>query len=84
MQFSHLKNFTYNDLRIATSNFCPNSVVGEGGFGCVYKGWIDRHTLAPVKPGSGTAIAVKRLNHEGFQGHKEWLVSSSQSFLPFF
>jgi len=50
-------------------------MLGEGGFGCVYKGWVDEHTLAPARPGAGKLIAVKRLNQEGFQGHKEWLVS---------
>ncbi|KAK9683302.1 hypothetical protein RND81_10G130300 [Saponaria officinalis] len=73
LQSSNLKSFTYNDLRIATRNFRPDSMLGEGGFGCVYKGWVDEHTLAPTKPGSGIVIAVKRLNQEGFQGHKEWL-----------
>jgi hypothetical protein len=57
------------------------SVVGEGGFGCVFKGWIDEHSFAPVKPGTGIVIAVKRLNQEGFQGHKEWLVSFISTLL---
>lgn len=75
LQSSNLKNFSYSDLCTATRNFRPDSVLGEGGFGCVYKGWIDEHTFAPAKPGSGMIIAVKRLNHEGYQGHREWLVS---------
>ncbi|KAL2230291.1 probable serine/threonine-protein kinase PBL11 [Sesamum indicum] len=70
---SNLKSFGFNDLRIATRNFRPDSVLGEGGFGCVFKGWIDEHTFKAAKPGTGTVIAVKRLNQEGFQGHKEWL-----------
>lgn len=73
LQSSNLKNFSYNDLCTATRNFRPDSVLGEGGFGCVYKGGIDEHTFAPAKPGSGMIIAVKRLNHEGYQGHREWL-----------
>lgn len=73
LESSNLKCFTYNDLRDATKNFRPDSVLGEGGFGCVYKGWVDEHTLAPARPGAGKLIAVKRLNQEGFQGHKEWL-----------
>jgi serine/threonine protein kinase len=48
-------------------------MVGEGGFGSVFKGWIDEHTLAPTKPGTGFVIAVKRLNQESSQGHSEWL-----------
>ena len=75
LQASNLKNFTFNELRTATRNFRPDSMVGEGGFGCVFKGWIDEHTLAPTKPGTGMVIAVKRLNQESNQGHIEWLVS---------
>lgn len=75
LQCSNLKNFTFTELKIATRNFRPDSVVGEGGFGSVFKGWIDEHSLTPTKPGTGLVIAVKRLNREGLQGHKEWLVS---------
>ncbi|KZV53582.1 hypothetical protein F511_40352 [Dorcoceras hygrometricum] len=70
---SNLKIFSFNDLRIATRNFRPDSVLGEGGFGCVFKGWIDENTFKAAKPGTGMVIAAKRLNQEGFQGHKEWL-----------
>lgn len=52
-------------------------LLGEGGFGRVYKGWIHEHNLSAVNPRSGLAIAVKKLNLEGFQGHKEWLVGLS-------
>ena len=27
-----------------------------------------------MKPGTGLTVAVKTLNHDGLQGHKEWLV----------
>ncbi|KAJ3673783.1 hypothetical protein LUZ60_005775 [Juncus effusus] len=69
----NLKPFSFNDLKIATKNFRPDSLIGEGGFGYVYKGWLDELTLGPVKPGLGMVVAVKRLKPEGFQGHKEWL-----------
>lgn len=75
LQSSSLKSFSFGDLKSATRNFRPDSVLGEGGFGSVYKGWIDEHTFAATKPGTGIVIAVKRLNQEGYQGHKEWLVS---------
>ena len=78
---SNLKAFTFNDLKTATKNFRPDSLLGEGGFGHVYKGWIDEHTLAPSKPGSGLVVAVKKLKPEGFQGHKEWLVGSSPLYI---
>ncbi|KAI5407388.1 Interface between microtubules and kinetochore protein, partial [Lathyrus oleraceus] len=73
LQCINLKCFTINEVRTATRNFRPDSMVGEGGFGCVFKGWIDEHTLAPTKPGTGFVIAVKRLNQESSQGHSEWL-----------
>ncbi|KAI3963436.1 hypothetical protein MKW98_022858 [Papaver atlanticum] len=69
----NLKAFTFSELKSATRNFRPDSLIGEGGFGCVYKGWIDYQTLAPSRPGSGMVVAVKKLKPEGFQGHKEWL-----------
>ncbi|KAL5580027.1 hypothetical protein UlMin_012469 [Ulmus minor] len=68
-----LKSFAFNDLKNATKNFRPDSLLGEGGFGWVFKGWIDETSLAPTKPGSGIVVAVKRLKRESFQGHKEWL-----------
>ncbi|XVE61887.1 hypothetical protein DITRI_Ditri06bG0074800 [Diplodiscus trichospermus] len=73
LQSSNLKTFTFSELRTATRNFRPDSVLGEGGFGSVFKGWVDEHSLTATKPGTGIVIAVKRLNQEGFQGHKEWL-----------
>ncbi|KAK7255817.1 hypothetical protein RIF29_29239 [Crotalaria pallida] len=73
LQSSNLKSFSYSDVRAATRNFRPDSVLGEGGFGSVFKGWIDEHSLAATKPGIGMIVAVKRLNLDGFQGHKEWL-----------
>ncbi|KAL9675468.1 hypothetical protein QQ045_003670 [Rhodiola kirilowii] len=73
MQASNLKSFTFADLKLATRNFRPDSVLGEGGFGSVFKGWVDEQTLAASKPGSGMVIAVKRLNLESYQGHREWL-----------
>ncbi|RWR78409.1 protein kinase 2B, chloroplastic-like protein isoform X1 [Cinnamomum micranthum f. kanehirae] len=70
---SNQKAFTFNELKNATRNFRPDSLLGEGGFGYVFKGWIDEQTLAPARAGSGMVIAVKKLKPEGFQGHKEWL-----------
>jgi len=75
LQSSNLKSYTLAELKSATRNFRPDSVLGEGGFGSVFKGWIDENTLVAAKPGTGIVIAVKRLNQESFQGHREWLVS---------
>lgn len=75
LQSSNLKNFRLSELKAATRNFRPDSVLGEGGFGSVFKGWIDENTLMPSKPGSGIVVAVKKLNLHSLQGHEEWLVS---------
>ncbi|KAK4380333.1 hypothetical protein RND71_002195 [Anisodus tanguticus] len=70
---SNLKSFTFNVLKNATRNFRADSLLGEGGFGYVFKGWIDENSFAPCKPGSGMVVAVKKLKPESFQGHREWL-----------
>uniref|UniRef100_A0A9I9DQ41 non-specific serine/threonine protein kinase n=1 Tax=Cucumis melo TaxID=3656 RepID=A0A9I9DQ41_CUCME len=70
---SRLRKFTFNELKLATRNFRPESLLGEGGFGCVFKGWIEENGTAPAKPGTGLTVAVKTLNHDGLQGHKEWM-----------
>ncbi|KAJ7540039.1 hypothetical protein O6H91_11G119400 [Diphasiastrum complanatum] len=72
-QGSNLRVFAFNELKAATRNFRPDSKLGVGGFGSVFKGWIDEHGTAAVKPGTGLTVAVKQLNHEGHQGHREWL-----------
>jgi serine/threonine protein kinase len=68
-----VKDFSFAELKTATRNFRPDSVLGEGGFGSVFKGWIDENSLTAAKPGTGMVIAVKKLNQESFQGHREWL-----------
>ncbi|CAH9086415.1 unnamed protein product [Cuscuta europaea] len=68
-----VKSFQFNELKNATRNFRLDSLLGEGGFCYMFKGWIDEHTLTTVKHGFSMVVAVKRLKPEGFQGHKEWL-----------
>lgn len=54
-------------------------MLGQGGFGKVYRGWVDNKTLAPSKAGSGMIVAIKRLNSESVQGFAEWRVRSQIS-----
>ncbi|KAL2540425.1 Protein kinase superfamily protein [Abeliophyllum distichum] len=55
---------TYEELKEATHNFEPASILGEGGFGRVFKGVLT----------DGTAVAIKKLTSGGQQGDKEFLV----------
>ncbi|XP_020267425.1 probable serine/threonine-protein kinase PBL10 [Asparagus officinalis] len=67
-----LKSYSFNELKIATGGFRKDHELGEGGFGPVYMGWVHEHSLEPVRPGSGMAVAIKMLRQEGFQGYKQW------------
>ncbi|EER92482.1 probable serine/threonine-protein kinase PBL10 isoform X2 [Sorghum bicolor] len=73
LESSNVRKFTFSELKGSTRNFRPDSLLGEGGFGSVFKGWMDERTLAPVKPGTGMIVAVKKLKLDSFQGHREWL-----------
>lgn len=67
-----LRLFTLSDLRVITQNFSRSNMLGEGGFGPVYKGIIDDK----IKPGlEPQPVAVKALDLHGHQGHREWLVN---------
>ncbi|PON34303.1 Mitogen-activated protein kinase kinase kinase [Parasponia andersonii] len=67
-----LKLFTLAELKRATRDFRPDTVLGEGGFGTVFKGWVDEKTYAPSRVGVGIAVAVKKSNPDSTQGLKEW------------
>ncbi|KAL3533224.1 hypothetical protein ACH5RR_006745 [Cinchona calisaya] len=67
---SNVDMFTYEEMKLATKHFRPDQVLGEGGFGIVYKGVIDGN----VRPGyQTTRVAIKELDPEGLQGDREWL-----------
>ncbi|VAI83099.1 unnamed protein product [Triticum turgidum subsp. durum] len=68
-----LLEFTFQELKSATVNFRPDSILGEGGFGYVFKGWIEPNSTAPAKPGTGLTVAVKSLKENALQGHREWV-----------
>lgn len=70
----NLKIYGFSELKLSTKNFKSDSVLGIGGFGTVYKGWVDEKTLAPTKAGTGMIVAIKKLNSESTQGFEEWQV----------
>lgn len=70
----NLRTFTFAELKIATRNFRPDTILGEGGFGRVYKGWVEEKTLNPAKTGLGMIVAVKKLKPESIQGLEQWQV----------
>ncbi|KAK7374726.1 hypothetical protein VNO80_08163 [Phaseolus coccineus] len=54
--------FTYEELIQATNGFSAQNLLGEGGFGCVYKGLLV----------DGREVAVKQLKIGGGQGEREF------------
>lgn len=54
--------FTYEELVQATNGFSAQNRLGEGGFGCVYKGVLV----------DGRDVAVKQLKIGGSQGEREF------------
>lgn len=78
--YTNVDIFTYEEMKLATKHFRPDFILGEGGFGVVYKGMLDES----VRPGYKTMqVAIKELNRDGFQGDKEWLVHFSFFFVCF-
>ncbi|GKC51533.1 protein kinase domain-containing protein [Tanacetum coccineum] len=57
------RRFTLTEVKTATNNFNDNCVIGNGGFGKVYKGYIDN---------AATTVAIKRLNPSSSQGFHEF------------
>lgn len=67
---SNLFSFASDELRSITADFAACNYLGEGGFGAVYKGFVD----GGLRPGlDAQPVAVKVLDLEGSQGHQEWL-----------
>lgn len=67
-----LKEFEFDDLEKATRNFHPDMLLGKGGLGRVFLGWIDQYTFTPTEDGVGVAVAVKKMH---LFNYKLWQVS---------
>lgn len=59
-----LHRFRYEELLKATGGFGESGILGEGGFGKVFAGTLE----------NGTPVAVKKLEHSGQQGDREFFV----------
>lgn len=57
-------SFTFSELAAATKKFREANLIGEGGFGKVYHGYLE----------NGQEIAAKQLNFDSLQGNKEFIV----------
>ncbi|XP_076923009.1 putative serine/threonine-protein kinase PIX13, partial [Bidens hawaiensis] len=68
---SNLKIFTFAELKSATKNFRPDTILGEGGFGKVYKGRIEEKNGFKYNS-NASVVAIKKLNSESMQGVEEW------------
>ncbi|KAK2364063.1 putative serine/threonine-protein kinase pbl7 [Trifolium repens] len=59
------QTFSFRELAIATRNFRAECLLGEGGFGRVYKGHLES---------INQVVAIKQLDRNGLQGNREFLV----------
>ncbi|GMI84542.1 LOST IN POLLEN TUBE GUIDANCE 2, PBS1-Like 5 [Hibiscus trionum] len=59
------QKFSFRELAAATKNFRQECLLGEGGFGRVYKGTLQAN---------GQVVAVKQLDRNHMKGCKEFLV----------
>ncbi|KAF2292606.1 hypothetical protein GH714_025972 [Hevea brasiliensis] len=58
------ETYTFRELATATKNFRQECLIGEGGFGRVYKGKLEK---------INQVVAVKQLDRNGLQGNREFL-----------
>ncbi|EPS66923.1 hypothetical protein M569_07852, partial [Genlisea aurea] len=61
VSLGNLKRFQLKELQLATKNFSSKNLLGKGGYGNVYRGYLQ----------DGTAVAVKRLNDGGAYGGEQ-------------
>ncbi|RAL40319.1 hypothetical protein DM860_006389 [Cuscuta australis] len=61
---NNAKAFNFRELATATKNFRQECLIGEGGFGRVFKGTLQ----------NGQVVSVKQLDRNGTQGSKEFSV----------
>lgn len=62
LKVDDVKDFTFSEMVVATNSFDRSSMVGEGGYGKVYRGIL----------ADGTVVAIKRAQEGSRQGEKEF------------
>ncbi|KAL5711541.1 hypothetical protein ACHQM5_021983 [Ranunculus cassubicifolius] len=62
-----VKDFTFEEMSLATKNFSDSAAIGQGGYGKVYKGVLT----------TGTIVAVKRALEDSLQGEKAFFTEIS-------
>uniref|UniRef100_A0A0A9BZN4 non-specific serine/threonine protein kinase n=1 Tax=Arundo donax TaxID=35708 RepID=A0A0A9BZN4_ARUDO len=62
MKIAGVKDFTFEELSHCTNDFSDSTLIGQGGYGKVYKGVL----------ADGTIVAIKRAQQGSLQGSKEF------------
>ena len=62
MKIDGVKDLTFEELSKCTSNFSDSALIGQGGYGKVYRGVL----------ADGTGAAVKRTQQGSLQGSEEF------------
>ncbi|CAI5511877.1 unnamed protein product [Closterium sp. Naga37s-1] len=73
---SGVREFSLQEMALATNNFHESSVLSEGGFGRVYRDTIppQPHSTSSSPPAAPIEVAIKRMDRGGRQGDREFLV----------
>ncbi|KAG8366514.1 hypothetical protein BUALT_Bualt17G0087900 [Buddleja alternifolia] len=61
VRLGNLRRFQFRELQSATHNFSSKNIIGKGGFGIVYKGFLN----------DGTVVAIKRIKDGNNIGGRE-------------
>ncbi|KAK3017754.1 hypothetical protein RJ639_005070 [Escallonia herrerae] len=62
IKIDSVKSFNFEEMALATDGFNSSALVGEGGYGKVYKGILSNNT----------SVAIKRAKEQSLQGEKEF------------